>query len=164
MRARLHRCRAATLHCGPGSSSSASWENRQFLMARVSKGPDGGPNTTTRSASRSVSQALLLRFNETRIPIRFDIFIYRFAHLALYRPSASPSSFIRPDKTMVVGCRCSRLVRYVGLPFKVRSVVLSFRLRVYSRTYDLRITTEPLVIKVNYNDSFPPGSAFWRFS
>lgn len=38
----------AALHCGPGSSSSASWENRQFLMARVSK----GLNTTTRSAGR----------------------------------------------------------------------------------------------------------------
>lgn len=131
MRARLHRCIVATLRCiaVPVASSSASWENRQFLMARVSKEHDGGPNTT-RSAGRSAGRpALPLRFNETRIPIRFDIFIYRFAHLALYRPSASPSSFTRPDKTMVVGRRCRRrrrFVRYVGLPFKVRRPFSAF--------------------------------------
>lgn len=123
MRARLHRCSAATLHCIAvpvarrvlrGKTGNFSW--RAFL-----RGPTVGP-TPDRPAGRSVGRpALPLRFNETRIPIRFDIFIYRFAHLALYRPSASPSSFTRPDKTMVVGRRCRRrFVRYVGLPFKAR--------------------------------------------
>lgn len=78
-------------------------------------------------------------FNETRIPIRFDIFIYRFSHLALYRPSASPSSFTR-DRIRLWSST-SRSISSV-YPFRVHRppFSLSLRFSIYSRTYEaLRI-------------------------
>jgi len=104
-------CGCNAPRCGPGSAPCASWENRQFLMPRISKGPDSGTTPSPRSAGRS----LLFQWDAHSDPLWY-IYLSLLPSCSLSPVRIAFFFHSRPDKTMVIGRRRSTFDT-VGLSF-----------------------------------------------